>query len=148
MNTLAALKTSRFPSKSSRSQNGLPSLWLFALFFLSNSTCCRWLGHHQSPYQKNQYCQSYLRRFLHHFYWIFLDWNITHKSQATIIIGGIATVFLDYFMCISWKIHTFDTFVDAFVKKTIIFTLLTEARSLRNALFINELFVISDESVK
>ena len=70
------------------------------------------------------------------------------RAKHTIIIGGIATVLLDSFMWISWKIHTFDTFVDAFGKKKRIFTQLTEARSLRNVLVINELFAISDESVK
>ena len=65
-----------------------------------------------------------------------------------VIIGVIATILLANFMWISWKIHTFDTFVDAFGKKTRILTHLTEVRSLRNVLVINELFVISDESVK
>ena len=78
----AALKTSRFPSSSPHNQNRLLSLWSFALYFLSESTCCRWLGHHRCPYQKNQYCQNHLRRFLHHFHWIYFSWNIAHKSQA------------------------------------------------------------------
>ena len=70
------------------------------------------------------------------------------RAKHTIIIERIATILLDNFMWISWKIHTFDTFVDAFGKKTRISTHLTEAQSLRNVLVINELFVISDESVK
>ena len=50
-------------------------------------------------------------------------------------------------MWISWKSYTFDTFADVFDKKTRIFTHLTDARSFRNVLVINELFVISQESV-